>query len=409
VEQSVAQADLADWIQDHFKPENIWYLKRLAANDTLASHAHQAGPYIPRQLLFSQFPRIADSSARNPDELVEAIVDSHSQQRVVRAIWYNNRLFGGSRNEARITNWGGISSPLLDPSNTGAVAAFVFRNLGESKQLRVWVCRNVQEEELISERFGPIEPGLPVAWRPDQGRLDLGDQRPTVLTPCWLRPNEIPDSWLTSFPAGQELVDLSILRRPLHGDAMDERLLERRRCEFEIFRSVEAAFEGPRIAEGFESIDEFVSRAQTILQRRKSRAGRSLELHLRQLLVEEGFVEGVTFSHQPESDPGKKPDFLFPSEAAYKDPNFDPSRLRLLASKTTCKDRWRQVINEGDRVGVKHLLTLQEGVSAGQLAEMTASGIKLVVPRPLIPSYPAEIRPELCSLDAFVGEVRALQ
>lgn len=101
-----------------------------------------------------------------------------------------------------------------------------------------------------------------------------------------------------------------------------------------------------------------MERAHSILQRRKSRAGRSLELHTRQIFVEERLREGEHFSYQPESEPNKSPDFLFPSEAAYKDASFPASKLRMLAVKTTCKDRWRQVVKEVDRIPTKHLLTL---------------------------------------------------
>ena len=63
--------------------------------------------------------------------------------------------------------------------------------------------------------------------------------------------------------------------------------MRRRECEFEIFRSVEEAVELPVITAGFTSLDGFLARAQTILQRRKSRSGRSLELHAREIFIEE--------------------------------------------------------------------------------------------------------------------------
>lgn len=167
------------------------------------------------------------------------------------------------------------------------------------------------------------------------------------------------------------------------GKPVDVRLMRRRECEFEIFRSVEQAIELPLITQGFTTVDDFIARAQTILQRCKARSGRSLELHTRAIFIEEHLREGIDFSHQPESDPGKRPDFLFPSEAAYKNTAFPVANLRMLAVKTTCKDRWRQVINDADRIQKKHLFTLQEGVSEGQFAEMTGAGINLVVPEQL--------------------------
>ncbi|WP_196424114.1 type II restriction endonuclease [Commensalibacter melissae] len=86
------------------------------------------------------------------------------------------------------------------------------------------------------------------------------------------------------------------------------------------------------------------------MQRRKARSGRSLELHLREIFLEEKLKEGLNFSYQPETENGKRPDFVFPCENAYKNKHFLSKQLRMLAVKTTCKDRWRQILNEADRM-----------------------------------------------------------
>lgn len=184
--------------------------------------------------------------------------------------------------------------------------------------------------------------------------------------------------------------------------------MKRRECEFEIYRSVEQAVELPVIRQGFDTVEEFIARAQTILQRRKSRSGKSLELHTREIFIEEKLREGHDFDHQPESDPGKRPDFLFPSQAAYKNPDFPTQNLRMLAAKTTCKERWRQILNEANRIGKKHLLTLQEGVSETQFREMTDAKVQLVVPKSIIPSYPQSVQPHLQTLESFVADIRLL-
>ena len=80
----------------------------------------------------------------------------------------------------------------------------------------------------------------------------------------------------------------------------------------------------------------------------------------------------------------------------------------MLAVKTTCRDRWRQILNEADRVPAKHLLTLQEGVSENQFAEKVRAGVELVVPAGLTGTYPAAVRPHLRTLESFIGEVRLL-
>jgi hypothetical protein len=63
----------------------------------------------------------------------------------------------------------------------------------------------------------------------------------------------------------------------------------------------------------------------------------------------------------------------------------------MLAVKTTCRDRWRQILNEADRIGTKHLLTLQEGVSENQYQEMAQAHVRLFVPEPLMIRYPKKV------------------
>lgn len=403
--------ELTTWLNTWSRRDAVWYAKRLAANDTLATNAHQAGPYIPKEFLFNVVPVLNRPDIQNPDYRLPLTIDSHGDQREVRAVWYNNRLFGGTRNEARITNFGGRSSALLDPENTGALAVFVFLigQGGVTTEVRVWVARNASEEEAIEDRIGPVEPGRWLLWSPaHEIKPELFAASAQAKANCHLRPEDMPAGWRTGFPSGLEIIRKTIELRPATGLDVDRRIITRRNCEYEVFLSVEEVNELPRIRSGFADIEEFIARAQTILQRRKSRSGKSLELHTREILLEEGFVEGTMFSHQPESDPGKKPDFLFPSQDAYKNTDFPAESLRMLAVKTTCKDRWRQILTEANRVATKHLLTLQEGVSENQFREMTAEGVRLVVPRELHDSYPESVRPRLLSLEAFIRDVQRL-
>lgn len=406
--------ELSQWLDDHAGPDFIWYLKRLSGNDTLATGSHQAGPYIPKEFLFQIFPAINTIEIKNPDVWFNLYIDSHGDEQHVRAIYYNNHFHDTKakrgRTEARLTNFGGISSALLNPESTGALTVFAFRldDAGHAVDCHVWVCTTPPEEDLIEERTGPVEPGLYLIWQSDAITPPVQDAGQTISS-CWLEPSAMPAAWLNGFPSGADIIRKTVELRPEHGLSPDKRLQKRRICEYEIFRSVEQAIELPKITAGFSTIDDFVARAQTILQRRKARSGRSLELHTREIFTEEALVEGEHFSHQPESDPGKKPDFLFPSEAAYKNTAFPEDQLRMLAVKTTCKDRWRQILNEASRIPVKHLFTLQEGVSLTQFKEMKDAGVQLVVPEDLKESYPKEIRSELQSLESFIADVRQLQ
>lgn len=400
--------NLTDWVAEFSKPDHVWYLKRLSANDTLANGSHQAGPYFPKELLFRVLPRLNDRGVQNPRVQLDAFVDSGTEARSVTAIWYNNRYSGGTRDETRVTGWGGGASALLDPDSTGALAAFVFENgalNSGATSVHIWVCSDYQDV-VLEDIVGPVDPGKATIWRPGEtvSLLAAG----SVRTTCALKPSEMPAHWLQKFPSAAEIVRRSVELRPLQSQSPDDRLIRRRKCEFEVFRSVEEALEGPKVAAGFASLDDFLMLAQTILQRRKSRSGRSLELHTREIFLEEGLVENAQFSHGGTSEGDKKPDFLFPSATAYSNLAFPAGQLRMLAAKTTARDRWRQVLNEADRIPVKHLLTLQEGVSENQYAEMEAAKLQLVVPSNLVLAYPESVRPKLITLDQFIYEVRSL-
>jgi hypothetical protein len=402
---------LSHWIEDNSKSQRLWVCKRLSGNDTLANGTHQAGPYLPKDLLFRVLPSLNRPQSLNPETWLNIFIDSHNDPnpKRVRAIWYNGRLLGkGTRNEARLTNFGGAKSPLLAPENTASLVVFSFdlRPPTHLAQCRVWLCRTPEEEGQIEDLVGPVEPGRLVEWYAPES---LPVQTPFQLdTECWLEPEAIPKEWYDEFPSCQQVIERALMANAFSTLDVDYRLLKRRDCEYKIFQSLEQAISLPRILRGFNSIAEFLSVANSISQRRKSRSGRSLELHIRAILIEQGFRENLDFQLQPESDPGRRPDFLFPSEQEYKNPHFPADKLRLLAVKTTCKDRWRQVCQEAQRIPTKHLLTLQEGVSENQFREMKETGIQLVVPIPLLSRFPKTIQPEIQTLNGFLTELKNL-
>ena len=389
------------WVEAVRLSGALVYAKRLAANDTHATGAHQAGPYIPKDFLFRALPEIQRPDLQNPDIWFPLRIESHGEAAQVRAIWYNNRLFGKTRDEARVTNFGGVQSPLLDPANTGALTLFAFTRRDHGPACRVWICTTLEEEAHVESYVGPVEPGAGIVWESSTGKV-VPQMPGHVPRTCRLSPDQIPVEWLQDFPSGAEIVRKTLDLLPVGFTPPDERLVRRRNCEYEVFLSVEEAVVLPTLREGFATMDAFVARAQSVLQRRKSRSGRSLELHMKEILIEEGLIEGREFQHNVESDPGRRPDFLFPSQAAYRDPDFPADRLTMLATKTTCRDRWRQVCNEATRIPRKHLLTLQEGVTQEQHDEMRASGVQLVVPRSLHSKYPASVRANIITIGEFL-------
>ena len=81
----------------------------------------------------------------------------------------------------------------------------------------------------------------------------------------------------------------------------------------------------------------------------------------------------------------------------------------MLGSKSTLKDRWRQVLSEAQRIREKHLLTLEPGISENQTSEMRAKQLRLVLPKSLHSTYRESQRGWLMSLGNFVELVKKRQ
>jgi hypothetical protein len=79
----------------------------------------------------------------------------------------------------------------------------------------------------------------------------------------------------------------------------------------------------------------------------------------------------------------------------------------MLGSKSSCKDRWRQVLSETERIPHKHLLTLEPGISENQTDEMRAKLLQLVLPASLHTTYREAQRNWLMTVEDFVKLVQA--
>ena len=394
---------------DSLDSEWVLYIKRLSANDTGLTGGHQVGVYIPREAGKQFLPGIQRIDTKNPELFITTRVDSHSlPEQTVRAVYYNNKHsenVKNGRDEQRLTQWktGVGATSLQDVDNTGALCVFAFHfppEKDDTDYLRVWVCRNIEEEDHLEGLVGEVVPG---GWL--CGRFDalVGGMFSLPLTTEKII--NTPDEWDTAFPTGKEIIEFVVKNYREEDLLPDKRLLKRRRHEFAVFRAIEDKHLLDLVGKGFDSVDSFIAVANSVSNRRKSRSGNSLELHLECIFLEEGLK---SFGTQCVTESRKKPDFLFPSCEKYHDPEWPAEMLRMLAVKTTCKDRWRQILNEANRIETPHLLTLQEGVSENQHREMESEGVKLVVPKPLHKKYPKGVREKLTSLDEFIRSTATL-
>lgn len=159
------------------------------------------------------------------------------------------------------------------------------------------------------------------------------------------------------------------------------------------------------LKEGFRDPEPVIEEVKSALQRRRSRAGYALENHIVQIFQD----YGLRFSRTPVTENNLKPDFILPDISSYRDGAFPAFFLTMLASKSTCKDRWRQILNEAERIPLKHLLTLEPGISENQTSEMVAEQVQLVLPRSVHESYARSQRSWLMDIASFLDFARERQ
>jgi hypothetical protein len=211
-----------------------------------------------------------------------------------------------------------------------------------------------------------------------------------------------------SFPSTREFSAFarSTLKYINLQDGADDVLMAWLEREEILFRTLERYIIGDRLSKGFNSdVNSFISYSLSVQNRRKSRVGLALENHLEFVFIK----CGIRYSRTAVTENKTKPDFLFPGYAEYHNPTFNPINLTMLGVKSTCKDRWRQVLSEADRIEHKHLLTLEAAISTNQTDEMQTKNLQLVVPQRLHDSYTAVQRAWLMNMSSFIGLVQERQ
>lgn len=373
----------------------IAFCKFLAANDTGETGGHQAGIYISKPAVPVLFDKYG-IKGENKDRWVN-IKWQNDFTTSTRFIYYGR----GTRNEYRITNFG-KDFPFLKSEYTGALfvlvkytdddySAYVLNTEDEINQFLDTFCISPTETNILIDK-NLIDPKL----KEDQAVKSFIDN----LT------GDFPSSEIMS-DAARKIQNNVYDHEEFIRLNPDVKLLSWIEMEFKLFRAIEHKKYGNLISNGFKSVEQFIEIANQVLNRRKSRAGKSFEHHLAAIF--DG--NNIIYTAQAVTEGHKKPDFIFPSQTAYHDNSFSVDKLVSLAAKTTCKDRWRQVLNEADRLRDrnKYLCTLQQGISSAQMDEMQNENVILVVPFPYIKTYPADRRDRIWTLNKFVQYVRELE
>lgn len=369
------------------------FCRFLSANDTHATGAHQYGFLLP----IAAYPIIF-----NQDK-----VKGENKDKTVKIRWQNDietdsRLtyYGKAKNELRITRFGN-DFPFFAEEHVGDLLIIAKQT---DDDYEGYVLSTEDDIDTFMSHFNLS------ADRPNQ-IIDVANKQHESNTLQTAIDEAIKD--IMDFPQTAEMGKMAQeLFNKLHKindekvcESPDKILLNWYDTELSMFRSLEEKVYNPIYTKPFPDCQSLIEFSNKILNRRKSRAGKSLEHHLSAIFT----AEKLIFEEQVVTENNKKPDFLFPNGICYHNFEFPAEDLTILGAKTTCKDRWRQVINEADRVDERFLFTLQQGISKNQLKEMADENVKLVVPESHVESYPEEYRESLNTLNGFIEIVKEKQ
>ena len=371
------------------------YCKFMSANDSGETGGHQSGFLISRT---------AQTMIFTDGELKENPI----LKRNVKVKWQDDFItdstftWYASKKELRLTRFG-RRFHFISPEYTGALFILIKHT---REDYAAFILNTEDDIQSFLDAFGltPADTNRPIKF----DSLSTEEKEREEI-------NSFIRNLTVDFPSSEEMSrEARVLNEIIDHrsskmiqDNPDALLLNWTNNEYTLFRALEHARYGETVANGFETVDAFVDMANKVLNRRKSRAGKSLEHHLAAIF--DG--NNIHYTAQAVTEGNKRPDFLFPSEEDYHNIEFQVEKLCTLAAKTTCKDRWRQVLNEADRLRDRHkyLCTMQQGISSAQMDEMQAEQVILVVPKPYISSYPRDRQDRIWTISKFVGYVKELE
>lgn len=364
-------------------------LKFISANDVGQTGGHQYGYYLPKPV-WQMFTKNPPKKGQNSESDVEV---QWQDGRVTHSCvkWY-----GAAKSEYRLTRFG-KDFPFRTYDNVGDLLVLV------PVDLTHFIAYVLDLEDDILDLQAALGVEIGASWA--AYRNGKPEVPPENEEECMERRFRRFSEALRAFPTGDAFsaearAALAECIRTFEKLSADDALIHCMDAEYRLFRMAERVVCGPDIARLFRDVDDFLATASGIMNRRKVRAGRSLENHVDWVLNQ------ARIPHVMRPNVDGRPDILIPSLEAYEDGAYPVDRLIAVGVKTTCKDRWRQVLNEARRVPHKHILTIQQGISSKQLAEMHRANVSLVVPKEIQSHYPKGGDIEMQNVEQFIDAVR---
>jgi type II restriction enzyme len=381
-------------VEDYQNAE-LAYAKFTTPNNVGATGSHETGWLISK----SAWPLFFDKPGVKGEQ-IDRLVEIKWQNNFTtqsRFVYYGQK----TRNEYRLTRFG-RGFPFLQEENIGDYILILRMSKDEYK---AYVFQTDNDIEDFTSAVGISVTETNSLLQPHNQKVE----EPSLTSLIEATAAETKGIMPTGLWIASKAFEINITAKNFHAnmaiESPDIFLLSVIKTEYELFQAIERLKFGPIIQAGFASVDTFISVAHSILNSRKSRAGYSLENHLATIFN----ANELKHERQVITEGNKTADFIFPDGTAYHNPAFLIENLFFMAAKTTCKDRWRQVLNEADRLDTIYLMTLQQGISKNQCKEMQDEGVILVVPDDYKFSFPKEFHDDILSLHQFITTVKATQ
>ena len=295
----------------------ISYCKFLSANDTGGTGGHQAGIYMSKNAISIMFDKPG--------------VKGENKERFIQIKWQDDfitnsrfKYYGKrTRDEYRITKFG-RGFPYLQTEHTGDLFVLVKNDVEDYSG---YILQTEDEIDTFLDAF---------ALSPTDTGCIIQTESTTLDTIIELSFENFINSLDAEFPS---TTDMALSARRIYYEIFnhqenvrqnpDTEIISWIDMEFRLFRKIEHMRYGHLITDGFRSVDDFIALANSVLNRRKNRAGKSLEYHL------SAVFEGNDIVHQTQvtTEGKKKTDFIFPSESAYHDLIFPSESLIFILVK----------------------------------------------------------------------------
>lgn len=413
----------SDRISDYFEGIAAKYLSAVDA-DPGRSHQHEIGG-LPAAG-FKQWLGTPGKTEEFRFKARQIYIQDEDETPVTctsEVTWYDSRRKVAHRGpEYRLYYYDSQVTQQLSPGDFFLIAKMkdgtllmVFTPAGSSieNQLRTLFGLGMIDEHFRAGTLDTISLLLPLRLMLEDLGIELS--KPTVADDQWL--GQLVDAFGgVAFPGTADFSRFARESIAKYVDPVtrpDDTLMGWMDHEEKLFRIYERHLVQDRLRAGFgdngDDVDEFISFSLSVQNRRKSRVGHAFEGHLDYLFRQHKlkFQQGRGKGHVTENN--AKPDFLFPSFADYNNPDFPTENLIMLGAKTTCKDRWRQVLSEAARIPSKHLVTLEASISEAQTNEMASHNLQLVIPSSIHTTYTEKQQKTLQNLQEFIEQIKETQ